>query len=143
MLLCPRCLGAVGAHIYFFRHSDMNFLRSSPVLPFASALQDFMTSCWRFLPSAKQVFMNALRSSPFLPVAPLLQLAISACCVAQCPLVLAQVEHVIAVIPPNGIKERKGLRAQKVNRRRKVRVPAQVPATPGPRRLRHNVGDDR
>jgi hypothetical protein len=63
----------------FFRHSLMKALRSSPFLPVASALQLFMRSCWRFLPSDRQDFMNSLRSSPFLPVASVLQVPINCC----------------------------------------------------------------
>ncbi|MDB5939605.1 MAG: hypothetical protein JWP77_1969 [Polaromonas sp.] len=61
----------------------MKALRSSPVLPLASALQVFILLCWA-VPCAtglalRHSFMKALRSSPFLPVASWLQVAILLC----------------------------------------------------------------
>ena len=46
-------------------HSAMNFLRSSAFLYWAASLQDFMTSPWRFLPSARQEDTNLFLSCPF------------------------------------------------------------------------------
>src|SRR6185369_6182223 len=62
----------------------MNFLRSSPFLSFASALQDFiLTCCGVSFFAVRHVFMNALRSSPFLSPASLLHVAILVCCLVS------------------------------------------------------------
>ena len=72
---------------YFFRQADINFLRSAPFMPFASALQVFIFSCWgvsTFATGAgfadRHSFMNDFRSSPFLSVASLLHVVILDCC---------------------------------------------------------------
>ena len=70
----------LGRWFYFFKHSDMKALRSSPFLPAASALQVFILfCCFSCLLALRQSFMKALRSSPFLPSASLLQMAILLC----------------------------------------------------------------
>src|SRR6185312_2811176 len=68
----------------------MNCLRAVPLraLAFASALQDFIFSCWllRLLgcaaPELRQLFMNCLRSAPdrLFALASTLQLFIFCCC---------------------------------------------------------------
>ncbi len=58
----------------------MKSLRSSPVLPLASALQVFIFSCCVGFLAERHFFMNALRSSPFISPASLLQVVILLCC---------------------------------------------------------------
>src|SRR6185437_12020620 len=82
-----------------FRQVLMKVLRSAPLSAFvlASALQDFIFSCWVVLADGaaaaalspfRHELMNVLRSAPFLPVACLLQSMIR-CCWAVCGLVAA------------------------------------------------------
>src|SRR5882672_2747094 len=68
------------AHAVAFMQSDMNFLRSSPVLPFDFVLHAPILLSYVFFSALRQSFMNALRSSPFFSPALVLQVFIRSCC---------------------------------------------------------------
>src|SRR3982751_5263051 len=63
-----------------FMQSDMNFLRSSPFMPFDLVLQAPILLSDAFFSADRQSLMNFLRSSPFMPVALVLQVFMRSCC---------------------------------------------------------------
>src|SRR4029079_7952545 len=64
----------------FFMHSDMNFFRSSPVMPFDFVLHVAILLSSAFFLSDRHQLLNFFRSSHFLSPASLLQAFMRSCC---------------------------------------------------------------
>src|SRR4029078_8927948 len=60
--------------------SDMNFLRSSPFIPFDFVLHAPILLSYVFFSALRQSFMNVLRSSPFLSAGFVFHVFIRSCC---------------------------------------------------------------